>query len=193
MRVLIVVIVAVLLTAATPASSQSLFILEGERAAEGSIAWSVGPFSDGLETHGGVSLGGRWDVGLGFNRYEVDFGGADDTTLTEWTPFVRYFLFKEDDNGPPVSLSVNAQYFVDSYESDDDGWYVLLGSQLYKRLRLSDGFSVYAYIGFSFAAESFTAGDAAADRAVYLTRQLGMHAMVRMTDSAWFRFQRLGH
>ena len=26
-----------------------------------------------------VSLDGRWDVGFGFNRYAVDFGGADDT------------------------------------------------------------------------------------------------------------------
>jgi len=183
-----VLFVAVLLLVATPAASQSLFILQGERAAEGSIAWSVGPFSDGLEAHGGVSLNGRWDVGLGFNRYEVDFGGADDTTLTEWTPFVRYFFFKEDDDGTPVSLSVHGQYFADSYESDADGWYVLLGSQLFKRLRLSDGFSVYPYIGFSFAGESVATGDAEPDRAVYLTRQFGLHALVRMTETGWFRF-----
>ncbi len=90
---------------------------------KGRSAWSVGPFSNGIETHGAFRSDGRWDVGLGFNRYQVDFGGADDTTLTEWTPFVRYFLFKEDDDATPVSLAVHGQYFADDFDGDDDGWY----------------------------------------------------------------------
>ena len=182
-----VVFAAIFLLVASSSPAQSLFVPEGARAAEGSLAWSVGPFSNGIETHGSVSLGGRWDVGFGYNHYEVDFGGADDTTLTEWTPFVRYFLFKEDDDATPVSLALHGQYFADSFEGDDDGWYVLAGSQLFKRLTLTDGFSLYPYVGFSFAAESFAAGGAEPDRAVYLTRQFGVHALVRMTDSGWVR------
>jgi hypothetical protein len=182
------VLAAALLTlVASSASAQSLFILQGERAVEGSLAWSVGPFSNGVETHGSVSIGGRWDVGFGFNQYQVDFGGADDTTLTEWTPFVRYFLFKEDDDVTPVSLAVQGQYFADNFDGDADGWYVLAGSQLFKRLTLSDGFSLYPYVGFSFAAESFSAGGADAERAVYLTRQFGVHAQLRTTDNGWVR------
>ena len=121
MRVLGAAVLTLLM--ADAAFAQSLFILQGERAAEGSVAWSVGPFSNGVETHGGVSLDGRWDVGFGFNRYSVDFGGADDTTLTEWTPFVRYFLFKEDDDGTPVSLAAHGQFFEDDFDGDDEGWY----------------------------------------------------------------------
>lgn len=182
-----VLVAAIFLLTASTTSAQSLFIPQGERAAEGSVAWSVGPFSDGIETHGGVSLDGRWDVGFGFNRYQVDFGGADDTTLTEWTPFVRYFLFKEQDDATPVSLAVHGQYFADHFEGDDDGWYVLLGSQLFKRLTLTNGLSLYPYVGFSFAAESFTAGGADADSSLYLTRQFGIHVLVRMTDKGWLR------
>src|SRR5688500_20166974 len=109
MRSLLISVSMLVLFAGT-ASSQSLFILQGERAAEGSVGWSVGPFSNGIETHGAVSLDGRWDVGFGFNRYGVDFGGEDDSVFTEWTPFVRYFVFKEDDDATPVSLAAHAQY-----------------------------------------------------------------------------------
>lgn len=170
-----------------PVSAQSLFILQGERAAEGSIAWSVGPFSQGIELHGAVSLDGRWDIGFGFNRYDVDFGGDGDTTLTEWTPFVRYFVFKEDDDATPVSLAVHAQYFSDGFEGDDEGWYVLLGGQLYKKLRLTDAFALYPYVGFALAGESYTIGGSDAEGAIYLTRQFGVHGQVRVTDNAWFR------
>ena len=172
---------------ATPVSAQSLFVLQGERAAEGSIAWSVGPFSQGFELHGGASLDGRWDVGFGINRYNVDFGGADDTTLTEWTPFVRYFVFKEDDDVTPVSLAFHGQYFHDSFEGDDEGWYVLAGGQLYKKLSLSDSFAVYPYVGFAFAGESYTIGGGDPERAIYLTRQFGVHGQVRVTDNGWVR------
>src|SRR5918995_2511171 len=103
--------VSMLALFSSTAASQSLFILQGERAAEGSVGWSVGPFSSGVETHGGVSLDGRWDVGFGFNRYSVDLGGEDDSVFTEWTPFARYFLFKEDDDATPVSIAAHAQLF----------------------------------------------------------------------------------
>jgi len=175
------------LVATNAASAQSLFILQGERAAEGSVAWSVGPFSNGIETHGGVSLDGRWDVGFGFNRYDADFGGPDDTTFTEWTPVVRYFLFKEDDDATPVSFAVHGQYFHDNFDGDDGGWYVLAGGQLYKKFTLVDGFAVYPYVGFSIAGESYTIGGGEAERAIYLTRQFGVHGQIRMTDNSWAR------
>jgi len=171
----------------TSAHAQSLFILQGERGAEGSLAWSVGPFSNGVETHGGMSLDGRWDVGFGFNRYNADFGGPDDTTLTEWTPFVRYFLFKEDDDGTPVSFAVHGQFFGDNFEGGDDGWYALAGAQLYKKLTLVDGFAFYPYVGFSLAGESYTIAGGEAERAIYLTRQFGVHGLLRTTDNSWVR------
>src|SRR5215207_3329469 len=161
----ILVLIGVLLVAARSAGAQSLFVLQGERAAEGSIAWSVGPFSNGIEVHGGASLDGRWDVGFGVNRYDVDLGGADDATLTEWTPFVRYFLFKETDDGTPVSLAAKGQFFKDDFGGSDEGWYLLAGGELYKKLALADGIAVYPYIAFSFAAESLSLGGADPDRA----------------------------
>ena len=184
MRILLCL--ASLVVMAAPVSAQSLFILQGERAAEGSIAWSVGPFSNGIELHGGVSIDGRWDLGFGFNRYDVDFGGGD-TTLTEWTPFVRYFVFKEDDDSTPVSLALHGQFFRDSFDGEDDGWYVLAGGQLYKKLGLVESFALYPYVGFALAGESYTIGGGDAERAIYLTRQFGVHGQVRVSDNAWIR------
>jgi hypothetical protein len=178
---------AVLTLTANLAGAQSLFILQGERAAEGSIAWSVGPFSNGLEVHGGGSLDGRWDVGFGYNRYDVDLGGADDSTLTEWTPFVRYFLFKEADDSTPVSLAVRAQFFKDDFGGDDDGWYLLGGGELYKKLTLTDDIALYPFVGFSLAAESYSFDDADPDRALYLTRQFGVHGQFAVGPQAWIR------
>ena len=183
----ILVLTGALLLIAVQAGAQSLFILQGERAAEGSIAWSVGPFSNGVEIHGGGSLDGRWDVGFGFNHYDVDLGGSDDSTLTEWTPFVRYFLFKEADDHTPVSVAVRAQYFKDDFGGDDDGWYLLAGGELYKKFALSEGIALYPYVGFFFAAESYSFGGADPDRALYLTRQFGVHGQFSLGPHAWVR------
>lgn len=179
--------ILLVLAASVPAAGQSLFIAQGERAAEGSVAWSVGPFSNGLETHGSLSLDGRWDVGFGFNRYSADFGGADASVFTEWSPFVRYFFFKEDDDGTPVSLAAHAALFQDNFDGDDEGWYVLAGGQLYKKLPLVDTLSLYPYVGFSLAGESYTFGGGDAERAVYLTRQFGVHGQIALGTDAWLR------
>jgi hypothetical protein len=180
-------VTVIALAGASATSAQSLFIADGERAAEGSIAWSVGPSSDGLEVHGAASLNGRWDVGVGVNRYSFDVPGGPDQTFTEWAPFARYFLFKEDDDGVPVSLSVHGQYFRDNYEGEDSGWYALFGSTVAKRLTLGDAFSLYPYLGFSVGTESYTFGDADPARETYLTRQLGVHGLVTLRDGLWLR------
>jgi len=168
-------------------SAQSLFVAQDERAAEGSAGWSVGPFSQGIELHGAVSFGGRWDIGFGVNRYDVDFGGGADTTFTEWTPFVRYFWFKEAKDGPPVSVSSHAQYFHDDYGGVDKGWYVLAGADVFKKLALNDALALYPYVGFSVAAESFEFSGATADQSVYLTRQFGVHTLVALGGRGWLR------
>ena len=129
MRVLISAVIPVL---ALTASAQSLFILRGERAVDVSVGWSVGPVSDGIETHASVSLGGRWDVAVGFARYLADFGGDEGTRVTEWSPLARYFLFKEADDETPVSVSVQTQFVQSRVDGGADGWYVLTGAQLYK-------------------------------------------------------------
>jgi hypothetical protein len=177
----------VLVVCAPSASAQSLFILQGERAVEGSIGWSVGPFSNGVETHVAGSLDGRWDVGFAFNRYAADFGGDDDTTFTEWSPSVRYFLFKEDDDTAPVSLAAHAALFQDNYEGGDEGWYVLAGGQLFKKFGLSESVALFPYVGFSLAGESFSFGGADPERALYLTRQFGVHAQIALAPDAWLR------
>jgi hypothetical protein len=175
------------LLSAMPASAQSLFILQGQHAAEGAVAWSVGPFSNGVETYIALSLNGRWDVGFGFNRYLADFGGGDDTTLTEWTPFVRYFFFKEDDDSTPVTVAAHSAFFVDDFEGGNEGWYGLVGGQLYKKLSVSEGFALIPYVGFSLAAESYSFGQSDADRAFYITREFGVHGQISLGTVAWLR------
>jgi hypothetical protein len=184
-RSLFVFVLIVVVSA--PAAGQSVYIAQGERAAEGSVGWSVGPFSNGVETLGAVSLDGRWDVGFGFNRYSADLGGQDDSVFTEWSPFVRYFLFKEDDDGTPVSFAAHAALFQDNFEGDDEGWYVLAGGQLYKKLTLADTLSLYPFVGFALAGESYTFGGGAAERALYLTRQFGVHGQISLGTDSWLR------
>lgn len=184
-RILLCVVLS--LPAASPAAAQSLFVLTGERAVEGSVAWSVGPFSNGIETLAALSLDGRWDVGFGVNRYAADFGGPDDTTLIEWTPFARYFIFKEDDDAVPLSLAVHAQYFRDHVDGQANGWYVLAGGQLFKKFVLTDGFALHPYVGFALAGESSPLGGDTSERSVYLTRQFGVHGQLTLTDDAWLR------
>ena len=180
-------VAALVFSTAAPATTQSLFIGQGDRAVEGSIGWSVGPFSNGIETQVAGSLDGRWDVGFAFNRYVADLGGDDDTSFTEWSPSVRYFLFKEADDGVPVSLAAHAALFQDNYESGDEGWYVLAGGQLFKRFDLAETLALYPYVGFSLAGESYSFGGAAAERSLYLTRQFGVHAMIPVGTDAWVR------
>ncbi|MGQ0733057.1 MAG: hypothetical protein ACT4QD_05295 [Acidobacteriota bacterium] len=176
----------VALAIAPPLHAQSLFVLQGERAAEGSVAWAVGPFSHGVETHGAVSLDGRWDVGFRFNRYFLDFGGPDDGSLIEWAPFARYFLFKEADDSTPVSLAAFAEYVRDDFGEGDDGWYVLAGGQLFKAFTLTDALTLHPYVGFALAGESYSFGKGA-ERAVYLTRQFGVHGQLTVGPGAWVR------
>lgn len=177
---------AVAFTQADAAVAQSLFVTQGERAAEGSIGWSVGPFSHGIELAGSMSLDGRWDVGFGLNRYSLELGGPDDGTLTEWTTFARYFVFKESDDGAPVSLAAHAQLFRDDFDNDDDGWWALGGGQLFKTLTLAEGVALHPYVGFSLTAERFTIGGQV-DRSVYLTRQFGVHGQLALGPDTWVR------
>ena len=187
MRYRSILIAAVVSITPAIASAQSLFIPRGDHGVEGSASWSVGPSSTGVETHAGVSLDGRIDLGIGFNRYNVDLGDTD-SPFTEWTPFVTYFVFKEQDDKTPVSLAVHGQAFFDNFEGDDSGWYVLAGSSLFKRLEMTSKFALYPYLGFSLAHESYTFGGGPAETATYLTRQLGVHALATLGKGAWLRF-----
>ena len=94
---------------------------------------------------------GTW--GVGFNRYDADFGGADDTTLTEWS-FLRYF-FKEDDDSTPVSFVAHAALFLDDYGGEDEGLGTRLPWSAFKKLRMSDGFSCTRSSGFHRRQSSF--------------------------------------
>lgn len=162
--------------AAAPAAAQSLYLAPGERAVEVSGGWSVGPSVDGFESHVGVSLNGRWDVGLSFHVYE-DFN--------EYAPFARFFVLKETEGGPPVSLDVKAQLFLDDFPSaEDKGKFVQIGTTVYKSLKLTDGFALQPFVGFAFVGESYAFGGEDAETAQYLTRDIGLH-FTTATDRPW--------
>jgi len=161
---------------AAPASAQSLYLKKGENAVEGSVAWSVGPFSKGVEGVASAGFDGKVDVGLSIARYTYTFDDGSESTFNEYAPFVRFFPIKEGDGGgPPVSLSINGQVFLDDYSTPDTGRYVQVGTTVYKDLKLSDGFAIQPYLGFAFVAESYSFGGAPAERAQYLTRDIGLH------------------
>lgn len=172
----ILLVAALVMFVVAPAAAQSLYLQPGERAVEVSAGWSVAPDSNGLETHVGVSLDGRWDVGLSFNHYEV---------FEEYAPFVRFFALKEAEGGAPVSLAVSAQLFLDDFPSDDDsGRFVQVGTTVYKSLKLSNRFEMQPFVGFAFVSESYAFGGEPAETARYLTRDIGLH-FTTATDRPW--------
>jgi hypothetical protein len=167
-----------LLALAQSAAAQSLYLEPGQRALEATVGWSVGPSSDGVETTVSFAFDGRVDAGIAFNRYDLDFGDGSGATFREYAPFVRYFAVKEGRDGAPVSLALHGQYFTDDFEDEDTGWYIMTGATIYKRLGLSKTFTLYPFIGFSFVGESYSYDGGPDERAVYLARNLGMHAAV---------------
>jgi hypothetical protein len=182
-RVLLVLIVAI--TAAVPAGAQSLWIEKGERGAEAGVGWSVGPFSNGVETIFGMSLDGRTDVGIWISRYTVDLG-AFDSSFTEYAPYVKYFAIQEED-GAPVGLSLDAQLFIGRFDPGDSGRYLQLGPTIYKSFRLNDRLSLYPFAGFKFVTESYTFGGGPTETAQYLTREFGLHFTTPINDRWFFR------
>ena len=160
---------------AAPVSAQSLYLKKGETAVEGSLAWSVGPSSNGTEAVVSAGFDGKVDMGVMIARYTVKVDDGSDSTFNEYAPFVRFFPVKEADGGLPVSLSINGQVFLDDYSTPDTGRYVQIGTTVYKNLKVSDGFGIQPYLGFAFVAESYSFGGAPAERAQYLTRDIGLH------------------
>jgi hypothetical protein len=165
-------LVGALLTLAGPAAAQSLFLERGQRAAEGTVGWSFGPSSDGVETRFSAALDGRIDLGFGFNRYTTDFDDGTSSSFTEIAPFVRWFPVKEGGD-VPVSLSLGAQYFSDNFAGADKGSYLTLGPSVYKRLKLSDSVTLHPFVGFALVGESYTFGGQT-DNAWYLQRTIGL-------------------
>ena len=153
------------------------------------MGWSWGPASDGFESRVAFSLDGRLDLGAGFNRYTLDFDDETTSTWTEFAPFARWFATKEQD-GAPVSVALNAQFFIDNFEGDDTGHYVMFGPTVYKQFKLSDSVMLYPFVGFSLVGESYTFGGDT-DSQWYLGRQLGLIATARIgaDDRSLLRFE----
>jgi hypothetical protein len=172
MRVCGVTLIVSMLAAA-PAAAQSLYLDTGEKAVDGSAGWSTGPASTGAEFLGSVGFG-RVDVGLGVAHYTYTFEDGSTSSFTDYAPLVRVFAVKQT-AGAPISLSINGQLFFDDYGTSDKGRYGKLGTTVYRDVKVTDGFSLQPYLGFSVVAESYTFGDGPAATAQYLTRDLGVH------------------
>jgi hypothetical protein len=170
--------------AAESVHGQSLYLAEGEYAIEAGVGWSVGPASNGIETLVALGMGGRVDAGVGISRYTLTFDDGSESTFREYAPFVRAFPFKEE-QGAPVSISVGAQVFVGDYGPTDSGRYVQLSTIVYKQLRLSERFELQPFGGFAFVAESYAFGGGPAERAQYLTRDVGLH-LTTGSHRPWF-------
>ena len=175
----------VVMTAAVPLRAQSLYLNEGERALEGSVAWSVGPSSTGVEFLASGTLTSRVDVGLMIARYTYRFDDGSKSTFNEYAPFVRLFAVKEQD-GAPVSLGFSGQIFLDDYATEgDSGKYIQLGTAVYKKFELTSRYAVQPFVGFGFVAESYAFGGGPAELAQYLTRDIGLH-FTTATNRPWF-------
>ena len=170
---------------AAPLHAQSLYLNPGQHAVEGGVAWSVGPSSTGVEFLASANVTDRVDVGLVIARYTFTFEDDSTSTFNEYAPFVRFFAVKEQD-GAPVSLGFSGQVFLDHYSAEgDSGKYVQLGTAVYKKFELTSRYAVQPFVGFAFVAESYAFGGAPAERAQYLTRDIGLH-FTTATDRRWF-------
>ena len=167
-----VVLCCVLALGAWPASAQSLFLKDGQRAVVAGAGWSVGPSSSGVESVVGAAVG-RTEFGVGLNRYTFTADDGSESPWNEYAPYVRVFLVREQ-AGAPVSLSVGGQMFFDDYETDDSGTYGQVSTTLSKSFAVAEAFGVHPFVGFGFVAESYTFGGET-ERAQYLTRDIGIH------------------
>lgn len=157
------------------AQAQSLYLEHGQRAFELGGGWSVGPSSTGIELTAGASIDGRTDLGITFARYTYSFGDGTESRFREYAPYARVFLIKEQ-HGAPVSLSINAQVFIDDYDADEDtGRYIQAGTTIYKQLKLAEHLSIQPFAGFAFVAESYSFGGGEKVNDQYLTREFGVH------------------
>ena len=106
-------------------------------------------------------------TGVGFNRYDADFGGADDTTLTEWSPFLRYFLSRKTMTRRRCRLWRTRRCFWTI-----TGARTRKGTRLpwsaFKKLRMSDGFSSVPVRRVFTGGRVFSFGGGDAERALYL-------------------------
>ena len=151
------------------------------------IRQKFGPLPQG-SIRGFVSAAGGTVEGPRLNGRVVPNSGGD------WALYrddhtvgfdARYML--EADDGTPISLSAQAQFFWDDFGDSDEGWYALAGASLFKKLAIGDDLALYPYVGFSLAAESYTFGRADAERAIYLTRQFGVHTQLALGANDWVR------
>src|SRR5690242_3846042 len=92
-------VILILAISAAPASAQSAYLNRGERAVEGTVGWSVGPSSKGVESVAAVSLDGRVDVGVGIAHYTYTFDDGSTSSFKEYAPFVRFFPVKQTEKG----------------------------------------------------------------------------------------------
>jgi hypothetical protein len=169
-----------------PVHAQSLYMNEDERAIEAGVAWSVGPSSNGVEFLASTNVTSRIDLGFMVARYTYTFEDDSESTFNEYAPFVRYFAIKERQDGAPVSLAFSAQIFLDDYSVEgDSGTYAQFGTALYKHFDLTTRYAVQPFVGFGFVAESYSFGGGPAERAQYLTRDIGLH-FTTATDQPWF-------
>lgn len=177
--------VGVLAAGAVPAQGQSLFIEQGFRGGEAGIGWSTGPSSDGVEGIFGVSVDGRTDVGFWISRHTVDLGGGNELSFREFAPFVKFFAIEEE-NGAPVSLSLDAQIVFAGYEDEgDSGRCLQAGPTVYKTFRINNRLSIHPFAGFKFVSESYEFGSGPSETDRYLTRDFGLHFTTPI-DERWF-------
>jgi hypothetical protein len=165
---------------APAAFAQSLFVSDGERAAEAAAAWTVGPSSTGWEGVAAVTLNGRVDLGVGVGRYTFASPGSD--SYVERALLARYYLFKEEPDQAAASLALQGQYF-----RSDAGWYGLAGVTVSRRVPLGPALTLHPFLGFNYGGESNTIGDGPPAREVYLTRQFGVHALMPLGARSWLR------
>lgn len=175
---------AFVVAAVAPSQAQGLHLPSGTNGVEVSAGWSVGPSSNGIETVVGGSIGGRLDLGVQISHYRLSFDDGSETLFENYAPLVRWFAVKEQ-SGAPVSVALTAQLFVDRYESDEDsGSFVEVGPTVYKAFTLGNRWSITPFAGFALVAESYSFGGAPADRAQYLSRDLGLH-FTSPADRPW--------
>ena len=202
---IVLVATAVILLASTPVAATNRYFSDGESGLTLTAAYLSAENADGFSLEAVLTVGSRFDLGLGYSKLSVDLGDADASEISPHVGFAAIRPTAESafglDLAAGVSFSDVSSPLFDFLNVDVSGRGYVLGAEGYGRLGRPDQVQVFPALGIAYASvtQTITSGAASEDLTVddilisfSLTAQfqrvllLGAGAQVFDDDTTWF-------
>ena len=176
---------------AAPAHAQGLFLEKGEpgtSAAVGGAAIGTGWSASVVPSY---TYRGMFDVGLDLTWYGYNNGDASKLSAIGAMPFVNVYFLRAGEGPVPVSVSgtlgVEKRIFMgNGSEPNPDGWGLLLGGSLFRRMDFTNTFAGIPEIFLAYDLQA-TTWHSAADGANAAVHNQGEHTDYQHKARMFFR------